>query len=309
MHAHVDAVAPLRWMTKPNWTEHVYTPDSAAVSMAIDLTTDAKSALLNQPNTKDLTLPIMPVTGLLSKLKSSPGFVLIRCDSSLSDDTLRCVYAYYSRSLGTLNNRYGFFFDVVDQGLDYREAAIPVSKTKASTGYHTDSTAREYLPDVVGLLCLHPAVSGGDSLLTNAADLYIHLSETHPAALSAMEEPIIRDVITPGTVNQVSAIIENAFPIFAFPDQRFTFRYMRYWIETAFAKTERELPKTLAEGLDATDAFFADQSNAIQFRMERGDLLFINNRFLCHNRTGFENHPHIEKARTLVRTWINFNQT
>jgi hypothetical protein len=43
--------------------------------------------------------------------------------------------------------------------------------------------------------------------------------------------------------------------------------------------------------------------------MERGDLLFINNRFLCHNRTGFENHPHIEKARTLVRTWINFNQT
>jgi hypothetical protein len=133
------------------------------------------------------------------------------------------------------------------------------------------------------------------------------MSEAHPEVLAAMQEPIVRDVITPGTVNNVSAILENAFPIFAFPEQGFTFRYMRYWIETAFAKTNREMPEALTKGLDATDAFFTDPSNAIQFRMERGDILFVNNRFLCHNRTAFENDLQAKKARTLVRTWINFN--
>lgn len=303
-----DAVQALRWKAKPNWTDHVYPADPPIISLVMNLSTDEKAALLNEPNTWPSSVPHMPFEALTNSLRSSPGFVLIRCDSSLSDEALRCVYAYYSRCFGALNNRYGFFFDVVDQGLDYRKEAIPVSKTKATTGYHTDSTAKEYLPEIIGLLCLQPAASGGDSLLTNAANLYIHLSETRPEALSAMEQPIIRDVITPGTVNHVNAIVENAFPIFAFPDEEFTFRYMRYWIETAFSKTGRELPKALAEGLDATDAFFSAQPNAIQFRMERGDILFVNNRFLCHNRTGFEDHPQKEKARTLVRTWINFNR-
>ena len=307
MHTPADAAAPLRWMTKPDWTDHMYLPDPKVVAMVADLSADEKASLLSEPNSWTSNLAVRPFEVSATALRLRPGFVLIRCDGSLSDETLRCVYAYYSRSVGVLNNRYGFFFDVVDQGLDYRKQAIPVSKTNATTGYHTDSTAKEYLPDVVGLLCLHPAASGGDSLLTNAADLYMYLSEAHPEVLAAMQEPIIRDVITPGTVNNVSAILENAFPIFAFPEQGFTFRYMRYWIETAFAKTNRKMPEALTKGLDATDAFFTDPSNAIQFRMERGDILFVNNRFLCHNRTAFENDPQAEKARTLVRTWINFN--
>jgi alpha-ketoglutarate-dependent taurine dioxygenase len=239
-------------------------------------------------------------------LKNNPGFILLKARESLSDQELRLIYALCCRSFGRLNDRYGYFFDVIDQGLDYTKEAVPVSKTKAATGYHTDSTAKAYFPDLVGLLCLQPGASGGDSLLTNAADVYQELLRTAPDSLLALEKPVIRDVITPGTTNSKETILKNAFPVFSEQDDLFTFRYMRYWIETAHSKTDIQLPEELFNGLEAIDHYFSLPENTVQFRMERGDILIINNRFLCHNRTAFENSLDQSKYRTLVRAWINF---
>ncbi|MGV2389786.1 MAG UNVERIFIED_CONTAM: TauD/TfdA family dioxygenase [Microcystis novacekii LVE1205-3] len=74
---------------------------------------------------------------------------------------MRLIYAFISRIFGLLNQRYGYFFDVIDRGMDYTKEAIPVSMTNAETGYHTDSTAKNYFPDIVGLLCLASADEGG----------------------------------------------------------------------------------------------------------------------------------------------------
>jgi hypothetical protein len=243
---------------------------------------------------------------LLGLLKENPGFIVLKTPASRNDEELRSIYAVISRTLGLLNDRYGYFFDVIDQGLDYTKEAIPVSKTKASTGYHTDSTAKEYFPDIVGLLCLHPGASGGESQITNAADVYLDLKNSLPTAVAALEEPVIRDVITPGTMNSTVAILNNAFPVFSDHDGMFTFRYMRYWIETAHSKTAKELSSELLNGLEAIDSYFSKPEHTVQFKMERGEMLFLNNRFLCHNRTAFENNSVTQKPRTLVRTWINF---
>ncbi len=300
------SLSELNWKLKPYPSDYVLFPDEELCAIAEGFTGNEMQDLLDNPNKFGIEIPAAITNTIISKIKSYPCFTLIRCDSSLPDETLRCIYALYSKAIGSLNDRYGYFFDVVDQGLDYTKEAIPVSKTKASTGYHTDSTAKEYLPDIVGLLCLHPAEVGGDSLLTNAADLYSFLMKEEPAAVAEMEKPIKRDVITPGTVNNIEAITSNTFPIFSFPEEGFTFRYMRYWIETAFLKTEEEIPQELLKGLDATDHFFSVPENNVQFRMKRGDILFANNRILCHNRTAFENDAHSSK-RTMVRAWINFD--
>jgi hypothetical protein len=113
-------------------------------------------------------------------------------------------------------------------------------------------------------------------------------------------------VITPGTNNTNEAILKNSFPVFSEQNGLFTFRYMRYWIESAHTKTGNQLSPLLEMGLDAIDTFFASPKNTVQFRLNRGEILFINNRFLCHNRTAFENNLSENKTRTLVRTWITF---
>jgi hypothetical protein len=239
----------------------------------------------------------------LASLHNSPGVLRLQADSAYSDGELRMLYAMISRSLGYLNNRYGYFFDVKDRGLDYTKEAIPVSKTKAETGYHTDSTAKHYLPDVVGLLCLQPALSGGESLITNAANLLNFLEEQNPSWKDLLHTPLCRDVITPGTVQDLEAIRANDIPLFQYDQEDgVTFRYMRYWIESALEKLQEPTPAGLTELLDSIDGYFAEESHAMCFLLDRGDMLFVNNHFLCHNRTAFVDG---DVPRVYVRAWIN----
>jgi alpha-ketoglutarate-dependent taurine dioxygenase len=281
--------------------------DKDIISLLEKLSMDEKNILISEPNNSEIKIPERLEKEINSKLIQAPGFLLLRFSSAADDETLRLLYALLCRSIGGLNNRYGYFFDVIDQGLDYTKAAVPVSKTKASTGFHTDSTAKEYLPDVVGLLCLQPGQKGGESQVTNAADLYKHLQNNFPDALIELSKPIIRDVITPGTVNNTEAILENAFPVFSIEAHKLTFRYMRFWIESAHQKTRIPLNEKLLAGLDEIDHFFSKAENLIQFKMNRGELLFLNNRFLCHSRTNFEDAPENNTVRRMVRAWINFD--
>jgi hypothetical protein len=245
------------------------------------------------------------VESFRKKIVAYPGFVCLRPPFSLSDNQLRLFYFLTAQTLGKLNDRYDELFDVKDRGLDYTKQAIPVSKTKASTGFHTDSTALEYSPDIVGLLCINPARTGGESLLANAADVYCWLQNEHPEYLNLLCTPIIRDVITPGTEKNIEAIRKNKFPVFSFDESGLKFRYMRYWITTGYQKSDTEIPENLEKALDCIDQFLHTDENVYKFMLERGDMLFVNNRFLCHNRTAFQDFYEQEKKRTLVRTWIN----
>jgi hypothetical protein len=262
-------------------------------------------AILHQPE-DDLAREIRAwSSGHLARILAAPGLYLFQLPDELSDEQLRAGYLLISRSQGTLNNRYGYLFDVQDYGFDYTKEAVPVSKTRASTGFHTDSTAREYLPDLVGLLCLDPGYRGGQSLVVNAVDLYRHILATEPRFVELLSQPLYRDVITPGTVNNVEAILRNRFPVFAVTDQGLTCRYMRFWIEAAYKKTGEPMPDGLPDALDLVDGYLNDPANNVGFQFRRGDMFYINNHFLCHSRTAFEDAPERHKIRVLVRTWIN----
>jgi hypothetical protein len=261
---------------------------------------------LNNPNSyswNDLSPIHANAVDWLKKLTHSPGAIRLQVSPNYSDEELRLLYAMVSRSLGCLNNNYSYFFDVMDRGLDYTKEAIPISKTKAETGYHTDSTAKHYFPDIVGLLCLQPALSGGESLLTNASNLYNFLIQTYPHLNELLHTPLCRDVITPGTIQNLEAIRANDIPLFHQDSGGgLIFRYMRYWIESALEKLQEPAPQGLQELLNIIDAYFGSSEHSMCFRLERGDMFFANNRFLCHNRTAFVDG---EKPRVYVRTWIN----
>ena len=241
-----------------------------------------------------------------SRITESPGFVCLQVtDDSLTDNDLRTVYSVVSRSIGNLNQRYGEFFDVKDRGLDHTQSAIPVSKTRACSGFHTDSSSVDYCPEAVGLLCLQPGFRGGESLIANAADLYCWMWKYHRESLRPLSAPVKRDVITPGTSQNQAEIDRNAFPVFRLCPRGLQFRYMRYWISRAYEKLGTMSPPGLEPAMDLVDRFFATPANVFRTHLCRGQMLFVNNTYLCHNRTAFVDHPDGVTKRTLVRTWID----
>ena len=240
-------------------------------------------------------------------LDASPGFILLRTQiNDQHEDIQRRIYSECCKSIGKLNERYGAFYDVKDYGGDYINSRIPISQTHDTTGFHTDSSAAGYFPKVVGLLCIRPALEGGQSLLVNAANAYVHLIANFPAYEALLTFSAIRDIVTPGTEFSLENLKRNRFPILEKSDSTFTFRYMRYWLERGHQKAGEPLPESYIEMLNALDHYLDRAEHQFSVLMEAGDILIFNNTFLLHNRTAFTNAPEIEHERLMVRAWIDY---
>ena len=226
---------------------------------------------------------------------------------SLTAAEQRLFYVALGSAMGEPLTNYGLLFPVKDRGKDYKVEAIPVSMTSAETGFHTDSSSVDTLPDLVGLLCENPSTSGGESLVTNALAVHEQLQAAAPAVLEILEQDFIRDVVTPGKEKNRENLLRNRFPVFA-PDQDSTtgsdlqFRYMRYWIEKGHERAELPLDSTQLAAFDTLDRFLSAPRNVVSFRLQKGDILWINNRTVAHNRSSYQDSP--GNTRQLQRMWI-----
>jgi hypothetical protein len=81
--------------------------------------------------------------------------------------------------------------------------------------------------------------------------------------------------------------------------------YHRPYIESA--RRFPEVPALTAEQIEALDLFDSLTNDpALQFRMElrAGDIQFVHNHTLLHDRTAFEDWPEPERKRHLLRLWL-----
>ena len=58
------------------------------------------------------------------------------------------------------------------------------------------------------------------------------------------------------------------------------------------------------EALDTLDAVLGQPAARVEFSLRPGDMFFLNNRWLLHNRTAFEDFEEPERRRHLVRLWL-----
>jgi len=224
------------------------------------------------------------------------------CGISRQDQPAFCVAL--GALMGRVMSEYGPLYPVRDRGADYTREAVPVSMTNAETGIHTDSSSVDCLPDIVGLLCEQPSRNGGDSLLCNALRAYWSLRLRSPWAIKILEQDFIRDVVTPGRDQNQSNLLRNSFPIFSpsSPGQTRTFRYMRYWIEKGQERAGRPLSTRQMSALDALDKELRAPANIVRLKLERGDLLWVNNRRVAHGRERYRDTA--DNQRRLHRIWV-----
>jgi alpha-ketoglutarate-dependent taurine dioxygenase len=192
-------------------------------------------------------------------------------------------------------------YDVRDTGQDVAYGAR-FSVTNAESSFHTDNSFGDTVLDYVGLLCLASARSGGRSQVVSGRTVCERLAAADPAALEELGRPFHFD--RRGGVRPGEAATAR-FPVLQRRGDGPLYRYLRYWIETGQQKAGEPLTLDRRRALDVLDGWLGRPELRAEFDLRPGDMFFINNRWLLHNRTAFEDHPEPERRRHYVRLWLH----
>jgi len=225
-------------------------------------------------------------------LENGHGFLLIRGlpVERYTDDEINTIYIGIGLNLGlpVQQNPKGDLLGSVMNVGDIEDRNTRVYETNAYLQYHTDPS------DVVGLLCLRKAKSGGLSSLVSAATVYNQILENHPEFLALFYRPMYYAHLGEDTRS----------PIFSFYDGKLSCRYLRQYIELGHEERGLSLSGIEIEALDLFDSITHDPGLRLDMMLKPGDLQFANNYAVLHSRTEFEDYDDIAQHRKLLRLWL-----
>ncbi len=190
---------------------------------------------------------------------------------------------------------------VQDTGATLMEARG--SKTNLGMIYHTDSAAAFVgsRPDVLALMCLRKAMSGGESLIVSGHTAYNALLATRPDLVEVLYGEFLFDR-SKDTAEGEDAVSHGS--VFTDAEDGVGIRYNRLHIELGHHLSGNPLTALQREALDAFDAILNDPAHAIDFTMEPGDAFFADNAAMLHNRNAFTDATEVDDRRCLVRLWL-----
>ena len=186
---------------------------------------------------------------------------------------------------------------VRDIGADASNPNTRIYQTAQRQTFHTDSA------DVVGLLCIREAMEGGKSLLVSTTTIYNEMQRQSPDLVELLFEPIATD--------RRGEVPEGQKPFFEIPvlnwyDRHLTGIYQRQYIDSAQRFPDaRRLTPAHVKALDMFDALANDPRLHFAMQLQPGDMQFVHNHSLLHDRTGFRDWPEASKKRHLLRLWLS----
>ncbi len=238
-------------------------------------------------------------------LESGRGFAILTGPppGPSAPDEARALYWLAGQLLGepfAQNVEGVLLYDVRDTGRQLTQGAR-FSVTNYESSFHTDNSFGDTVLDYVGLLCLRPARAGGVSQVVSGYAVYDCLRREVPDVLAVLSSPYHVD--RRGGVREGEAPTARV-PVLAQTECGLLYRYLRYWIEAGHDKAGAPLTPEEARALDVLDGVLARPELRAEFTLKPGDMFFINNRWILHNRTAFEDHSEPERRRHLVRLWL-----
>lgn len=256
----------------------------------------ASSTPLHQMRQDDFNLgELAPQLASFSdELENGRGFLLLRGlpVERYTDAQIRTLYYAIGLHLGTpvRQNPAGDLLGVVQNVGDPGKKQTRVYETNAYLPYHTDPS------DVVGLLCLCKARTGGLSSLVSAASIYNELITNHPEFLALFYRPLY--------YAHLGNDLPGLSPIFSYNEGKLSCRYLRQYIELGHDMMDLPLSRVEIEALDLFDSLTHDENRRLDMMLEPGDLQFANNYAVLHSRTEFEDHQDTTQHRKMLRLWL-----
>lgn len=236
---------------------------------------------------------------IFEQLRSGLGLALIRGLPIGQSDPLDVASIYWGIGLhlgdATPNNPEGDMLGhITDLGKTQSDPNSRGYQTREAMDYHCDQC------DIVGLICIRPAKSGGESRVASSIKMYNELVDHHPEYARALTEPFYWT--KHGEYSQGEAPYYKS-PVFNFFDDQLC---------TSFG------PKHILKGHDLPEApaltelqlnaigvaeEIADQ-NRYDMVLEPGDMQFLNNYVALHTRSAYQDHEDPAAKRLLWRLWL-----
>ncbi len=185
---------------------------------------------------------------------------------------------------------------VQDLGLSAADPNVRIYQTNARQTFHTDSC------DVVALLCLKTAQSGGLSALVSSTTIFNEMRRQRPDLLALLFAPIATDRRGENDAGDKPFF---EIPVFTWHRGFLNAIYQRQYIDSAqrFPEAPR-LTAAHGEALDLFDRLAEDPKLNMLMEFRPGDVQLVHNHTLLHDRTGFVDWPEPERRRHLLRLWL-----
>lgn len=183
---------------------------------------------------------------------------------------------------------------IKDQGVDPNDPLTRGFQTATRLDYHCDSS------DIVGLLCVRPAKSGGVSTIISSVAVHDELVRTAPDVAGLLHDQWWHDRKTGDGLDsffQCSIFAERNGKLFA--------HYGRSYMESASRHPDiPELSPERVHALDALDAVTNSPEFVLNMDFRVGDIQLLNNYTVMHARTEYQDYPEPERKRELIRLWL-----
>jgi hypothetical protein len=264
----------------------------------------AKTLAAREANIAAITAHDFPLPSLAAKLKArvenevlnGRGFLLLRGLPVERWSMREAATAFYGLGAHLGSARSQVLGHVQDLGLDVKDPNVRIYQTHERQTYHTDSC------DIVGLLCLKTAKSGGLSALVSSTTIFNEMRRRRPDLLQLLFKPIATDrrgEVPPGRKPYFE------IPVFNWHQGFLSAIYQRQYIDSAqrFPDAPRLEPKQV-EALDTFDALANDPALHLFMEFKPGDVQLVHNHTMLHDRTAFVDWPDAARRRHLLRLWL-----
>jgi len=189
-------------------------------------------------------------------------------------------------------------YDVKDSGqaLGY---GVRRSITNLGQPFHTDGGWLTHTPMLVGLFCLESAESGGLSRFVSLATAHERLRATAPDLLERLYQPFWWDRQAEHGPNDPRV---SRRPVFERDARGLGARWYEDYVVKGHELAGEPLDRAGADALAALREIVDAPGHWVEFRIEKGQLQYLNNRRFAHSRTAFADSAG-DRKRHLLRFW------
>ena len=286
------------------WVYRLTADDIAEIESAVD-DVERRGLDIVDIRRDDFPLPTLgsKLVAIQRDLVEGRGFVLIRGVPIEGREIEWSARAYWG--LGTWfgdavsqNGKGHVLGHVTDMGYDVNDPRVRIYTTSARQPYHTDSC------DIVGLLCLKPAKSGGQSAIASSVTVFNEMITRRPDLAEVMAQPFY--------IDRKDEIPEGKAPYYQMPIVHYhtgllSTIYSRNFIDAAqqrFTDVPR-LSQGQLEAMNFFDSLAASDAIRLDMDFAPGDIQFLHNHQILHGRTPYEDHPEPDRKRHLLRLWLS----
>lgn len=304
---------PSAWKAKnfendPSWVRE-FTPEELDElhEAALALKATGKGPEKFSADDFPLTTFSRTITEIHNELAEGRGFILLRgIDVERYDQqTLELMFWGFQSHLGNIisqNSQGDMLGYVTDRGESYElgqhyEKNIRGHRTRSELNPHTDSC------DVVGLLCVRPAKSGGTSSICSSMAIYNECQAQHPEFIEPLTNGFHFDLIGKGS--KEIEYTEHRIPVFSYHQDYLSCRFNKRQIELGMQRSGKGLSDLEQAAVDYVREISIREDFLLHMDFRPGDIQLLNNHVALHARNEYVDWPEAERKRLLLRVWIN----